>query len=771
MFTIPAIAKSTPVLPIAITRMVHENVRNDAKALRQNILYAPIESTSLVTKVSSKFHRIAKLHRHGPAAAESSAAHPGGANMRSKFFPSQRLISRLQSCVAVSAIIANAWASVTPAAAAGDVATASPIKHAIIIIGENRSFDHVFATYKPVNAGETVLNLLSKGIVNADGSPGPHYSEAMQFQASDTTTYQISPPKTPYSVLPPALVGGTSTPYVCEALGVTTGTSCVTSANIASAQQLENGLANDYYQYLLTGGTGQTNKTPDQRIHYNGQDASHLPPGPYQLTSATYPYDAYAASPVHRFDQMQQQLDCNASAQTEKNGWGCDSSLYAWVEVTVGAGSNGAAQPSGFTDTTTGEGSTALGFYNVQNGDVPYFKHLADTYAMSDNYHQAVKGGTGANHIMLGTGDAIFFSDGAGHAATPPNNPVNPASPGTPVAGFASALSEIENPNPQPSTNNYYIQDGYGGGGSPTAPAPKASYGGGSYVDCADPTQPGVAPEAQYLGSLDRKVKPNCASGHYYLVNNYNPGYFGDGSNAFTDNNANNYVFTIPPSNVQTIGDLLSAHNVSWAYYGDQWDRYLDDKYQTSASDEYCNICNWAQYSTDIMTNAAKRTEHLKDTADLYTSIQSGHLPSVSYVKPSGLVDGHPSSSKLILFEGFVKKIVDEVERNPTLAKDTAIFITFDEGGGYWDSGYVQPLDFFGDGTRIPMIVVSQYSKGGHISHSYTDHVSTLKFIERNWGLGPITNRSRDNLPNPLTNKNPYVPVVGDLFDMFDFSN
>ena len=51
--------------------------------------------------------------------------------------------------------------------------------------------------------------------------------------------------------------------------------------------------------------------------------------------------------------------------------------------------------------------------------------------------------------------------------------------------------------------------------------------------------------------------------------------------------------------------------------------------------------------------------------------------------------------------------------------------ITFDEGGGYYDSGYVQPLDFFGDGTRIPMIVVSNYSTGGHISHTYTDHVST----------------------------------------------
>ena len=60
------------------------------------------------------------------------------------------------------------------------------------------------------------------------------------------------------------------------------------------------------------------------------------------------------------------------------------------------------------------------------------------------------------------------------------------------------------------------------------------------------------------------------------------------------------------------------------------------------------------------------------------------------------------------------------VQANPKLWNDTAIFVTFDEGGGYWDSGYVQPIDFFGDGPRIPMIVVSKYSTGGHISHTYT---------------------------------------------------
>ena len=178
-------------------------------------------------------------------------------------------------------------------------------------------------------------------------------------------------------------------------------------------------LPDNYYQYLISGGTGLTSHTPDTRI----SDVNALPAGPFQLTNGNlFTYNSYAASPVHRFYQMWQQLNCNVKDSVPTNPSGCNSKLFSWVEVTVGAGTNGLAQPSNFsteyspTAVTTGEGSTALGFYNVQNGDVPYFKSLADTYAMSDNFHQSVQGGTGANHIMLGHADLIWFSDGHGKA-------------------------------------------------------------------------------------------------------------------------------------------------------------------------------------------------------------------------------------------------------------------------------------------------------------------------------------------------------------------
>ena len=537
-------------------------------------------------------------------------------------------------------------------------------------------------------------------------------------------------------------------------------------STVPQALTYENGLPPGYYKYLTTGAVpAYLIGNPDMRIYYDGNDVSHLPPGPYQLTNKINPtgptlnYDDYAESPVHRFYQMWQQLDCTAKA-------GCQNDLFPWVEATVGAGGNGKPPPAGFTYQ---EGATAMGFYNVQQGDVPYFKQLADTYSMSDNFHQSVEGGTGANHIMLGTGDAIWFSDGNGNPLTPPHNMMVAA--GSPNAG---TVDEVENPNPLEGTNNWYIEDGYGDGsyGMPSS-------GGGSYTACADTSQPGVKSITDYLDSV--KVKPNCQAGHYYLLNNYNPGYYGDGTNAYADiKNPGNTVFTIPPSSVKNIGDTLLKAKVSFAYFGDQFNAYLANPYDNYVTPDntYCNICNFFQYSTSIMTNATVRKAVLEDTVDLYADLMSCNstgcdLPAVSFVKPDGYLDGHPASSKVNLLEGFVKKIVDMTKANSTLWADTAIFVTFDEGGGYYDSGYVQPLDYFGDGTRIPMIVVSKYSTGGHISHTYTDHVSVLKFIEANWAVPPITKRSRDNLPNPTTGADPYKPTngpaIGDLTDLFDF--
>jgi phospholipase C len=328
----------------------------------------------------------------------------------------------------------------TEAATSRDNATTTPIKHVIVIIGENRSFDHVFATYVPQN-GQTVWNLLSEGIVKADGTPGPNFPLAEQKAATDRQPddFLLSPTTSSYSVLPAPLNGGPVTSFV-------------KNDDLKLARQSENGLPADYYAYLVTGGSGLSGAVPDTRI----KNVNALPPGPFQLTNqATLTYNSYAASPVHRFYQMWQQLDCSVAHATATNPSGCDEALFPWVETTVGAGANGVVQPANFSTDyspnakTTGEGSTAMGFYNVQNGDAPYFKFLADHYAMSDNFHQSVNGGTGANHIMFGHGDALWFSDGKGTPLAPPHKVE--VGTGTPNAGI---VDEVENPNPAANANN-----------------------------------------------------------------------------------------------------------------------------------------------------------------------------------------------------------------------------------------------------------------------------------------------------------------------------
>jgi phospholipase C len=675
--------------------------------------------------------------------------------------------------VALGPGITPAFARGNPHTHKGDGNTTTPIKHVIVIVGENRSFDHLFATYVPQGA-ETVNNLLSEGIINPDGTPGPNYSIATQFSADITgsATYQPSPTtgKNAYGTLPAPLNGGPSN--VCTDNGM---------CNLGDARSSEDGLPvppAPYYESLLVGGSGLTGKVPDSRIAgvHSSSPYSTLPPGPFQITNSnSFPYDSYANSPVHRFYQMWQQEDCNFAYVTPTNPSGCLADLFTWTEVTVGSNVNGKAQPNPFcTDyspgcSTTGEGATSMAFYNMASGDVPYTKQLADNYAFSDNYHQPAMGGTGLDSILLFFGDAIWFEDQNGNLV-PPHNQMTFA--GGPV-------DEIENPNPVSGTNNWWTQDGYGGFGNNGGST--GVYGGGSYSNCSDSSQPGVGPIVSYLSSLTPPIQSNCDAGHYYLLNNYNPGYFGDGSNAYEDTNSNNTPFTIPPTSQRSIADVLLENNISWKSYNDQWDRYLKDKYQLDygkvgpLSDQYCNICNGFQYQTQIMANSDVRTTHIFDTDQLYKDIKNGKLPAVSFVKPSGWVDGHPASSKWDLFEGFVKKIVDQVQSNRDLWKTTAIFVTVDEGGGYYDSGYVQPLDFFGDGTRIPLIVVSRYTNPGHISHNYADHVSILKFIERNWGLPAISGRSRDNLHNPTYNTtvSQYAPTnspaISDLFDLFNF--
>jgi phospholipase C len=227
--------------------------------------------------------------------------------------------------------------------------------------------------------------------------------------------------------------------------------------------------------------------------------------------------------------------------------------------------------------------------------------------------------------------------------------------------------------------------------------------------------------------------------------------------------------FSIGPQTIPTIGDALSKKKIKWKYYGDGYDLAGSPAPDSAL---YCAICNGLQYAKSIMTTSLKA--NLQDLGTFYDDVRNDTLPAVSFIKPSALDDGHPGTSTPALFEAFANNIVQTVQSNDKLWDSTAILVTLDESGGEYDTGYIQPIDFFGDGPRTVMIAVSPFAKFGFVDHTYADHASILKFIEWNWELKPLSTRSRDHLPNPISaSMFPYVPTnspaIGDLTGMFDF--
>jgi phospholipase C len=507
------------------------------------------------------------------------------------------------------------------------------------------------------------------------------------------------------------------------------------------------------------------------------------------------PDGATTGDPVHRFFQMWQQNDCDISHKSPQNPSGCLHDLYVWVATSVGwqITTNGSplVGPPGKPPTDeqqTFQGGIAMGFYNMATGDWPYFKILAREFAISDNYHQPIMGGTGPNSQFMLTGDVFYYTNPDGSVGAPPFCLDGPT-------------CLIENPDPQPDTNNYYT---HAYPNVPTGPnnpndAGNTSLGGlvNCYVDQTHPAQPGVATIQDYLKSLPYRAfnagnrtgkgnsVGNCVQGHFYQVDNEYPYYNHLGqviSQADTNEFPAGPAFSIGPQTIKTIGESLSEAGIDWKYYGEGFNKAAANAPQNLL---YCAICNAFQYSMSVMTGKDKdghpvldkdgnilRT-HLVDLDSFFTDVK-GEMPAVSFVKPDTLLDGHPGTSTPLKFEAFVYNIISAVQNNPTLWDDTAILITFDESGGYYDSGYIQPIDFFGDGPRTVLIAVSPFAKQGFIDHTYTDHASILKFIERNWGLKPLSKRSRDNLPNPrATPSAPYFPTnspaIGDLMTMFQF--
>jgi phospholipase C len=205
----------------------------------------------------------------------------------------------------------------------------------------------------------------------------------------------------------------------------------------------------------------------------------------------------------------------------------------------------------------------------------------------------------------------------------------------------------------------------------------------------------------------------------------------------------------VPAQTMPTIGDRLSEKGITWAWFAEGWNAAASGSAPGGFAFHHQPFVYFEKYAPG--TDA--RSQHLKDLSDFDRAAAAGELPAVSFIEPTENHSEHPGSS-LLAGENEVLRIVNEVRNSPNW-HSTAIFITYDENGGFWDHVPPPAADRWGPGVRVPTIVISPLARKGFVDHTTYDTTSLLAFIEHRWSLAPLATRDA---------------AVNDMTAAFDFS-
>jgi phospholipase C len=328
---------------------------------------------------------------------------------------------------------------------------------------------------------------------------------------------------------------------------------------------------------------------------------------------------------------------------------------------------------------------------------------LAQQYTMDDNFFHAAFGGSFLNHQFLIAGQAPIYPN----AAT-----VNPNALPTLDANGQLAL------NP---TTGKIVHDGS------ITPIGSPSF--------ADPGQ-----------KFDNNYVINTT-----FSKNLSPTFIGNTTSVSLLPSQNDSDPT-KANYIMTIGDQLNGADVSWKWYSGGWDAALASSPSNPANNGatpanptvdpnfqwhhqplayYDNFAPWLPNGSRNPMSAA----HLQDETNFFNDLSGGDLPAVSFIKPVGPDNEHPGYASLLQGQQHVADIVHAIQNSADWAH-TAIIITYDENGGRWD--HVSPPDnngIWGDGTRVPTIVISPFAKKGYVDHTEHDTLSILKTIDERFGL------------------------------------
>ena len=198
----------------------------------------------------------------------------------------------------------------------------------------------------------------------------------------------------------------------------------------------------------------------------------------------------------------------------------------------------------------------------------------------------------------------------------------------------------------------------------------------------------------------------------------------------------------LPPLDGTTIGDRLTGAGVDWAWYSGGWNDAVAGHPDPLFQFHHQPFAYFANYAP----GTAGRS-HLRDESEFLAAARSGNLPAVSFVKPVGAENEHPGYADLSRGEQHTAELIEAV-RSSHDWKKTAIVVTYDENGGFWDHVAPPVVDRWGPGTRVPTLVISPRARRHFVDHESYDTTSILATIERRYGLAPLS--PRDAAANDL---------------------
>jgi phospholipase C len=217
---------------------------------------------------------------------------------------------------------------------------------------------------------------------------------------------------------------------------------------------------------------------------------------------------------------------------------------------------------------------------------------------------------------------------------------------------------------------------------------------------------------------------------------------------------------------------LLHRYDVSWAYYvfkGTEPD--CDDNAAMSCAPIGQNaqtpgIWNPLPYFTDVQQD--DQLANIESLSDFFAAAKAGSLPEVSWIVPNGTVSEHPPGL-VTAGQTYVTGLINTIMESPDW-DSTAIFLAWDDWGGFYD--HVQPprVDQNGYGLRVPGLVISPYAKQGFIDHQTLSFDAYVKFIEDDFLDGQRLNPQTDGRPDPRPDVREDEPILGNLTADFDFN-